>query len=236
MFDPNGWVHWLLSPISGASHHEIAPWAYWHARMMVTGWGVLLPLGMIVARFFKIVRLSDWPATLDRKFWWHAHLGLQIGGILVMTVGLVLAYGRGEEASDLARLHHIFGWTVVLMVWTQVLGGMLRGKNGGPTGVTLRGDHYDMTPRRVAFEYLHKFGGWATLPLVVATTAIGLVMVDAPRWMPVLIGIWWIALVFAFARFQRQGRCIDTYQAIWGPETSHPGNARPPIGWRVMRR
>ncbi|RIY01066.1 cytochrome B [Aureimonas flava] len=203
---------------------------------MVMGWGVLLPLGMIVARFFKIVRASDWPATLDRKFWWHAHLTFQIAGIGVMTLGLLLAYGRGEGASELARLHHLVGWTVVLMGWSQVLGGLLRGTKGGPTGTTIRGDHYDMTLRRVVFEYLHKFGGWATLPLVVVTTTIGLVMVDAPRWMPLLIGGWWGGLALAFVLLQRQGCCIDTYQAIWGPEPVHPGNARMPIGWRVTRR
>jgi hypothetical protein len=39
----------------------------------------------------------------------------------------------------------------------------------------------------------------------------------------------------AFARWQRAGRCIDTYQAIWGPDPAHPGNRRPPVGWGVRR-
>ena len=33
----------------------------------------------------------------------------------------------------------------------QVLGGYLRGSKGGPTDHRLRGDHYDMTARRVWF-------------------------------------------------------------------------------------
>ena len=36
-------------------------------------------------------------------------------------------------------------------------------------------------------------------------------------------------------RLQRQGRCIDTYQAIWGPDPRHPGNRLKPVGWGVRR-
>jgi hypothetical protein len=69
----------------------------------------------------------------------------------------------------------------------------------------------------------------------VAVVVAGLVLADAPRWMALLLGAWWLALVLAFAALQRAGRCVDTYQAIWGPDPKHPGNRLRPIGWGVRR-
>ena len=58
-------VQWLATPLSGAAHHALKPWLYWHARSMVLGWSVLLPLGILIARFFKIIPGQDWPRVLD---------------------------------------------------------------------------------------------------------------------------------------------------------------------------
>lgn len=43
---------------------------------MVVAWGVLLPLGILIARFFKVTPRQRWPAELDNKFWWYSHLTL----------------------------------------------------------------------------------------------------------------------------------------------------------------
>ena len=227
---------WLAQGLSGSEHSAPSAWAYWHARLMVVGWSVLIPLGMVIARFFKVWPGQRWPEVLDNPRWWRSHVYLQCLGVAVMTVGLLVAYGRGGEGSSLAVWHQRAGWALVCVGWMQVAAGVLRGSKGGPGDARLRGDHYDMTRRRVAFEYLHKFLGWAALPVVVGTTAAGLVMLDAPRWMAVVIGGWWATLAVAFAVLQASGRCIDTYQAIWGSDPEHPGNARKPIGWRVARR
>ena len=58
-------LEWLLAPLSGAATHSLAPWAYWHARLMVLGWAVLLPVGVLVARFYKVTPQQDWPRELD---------------------------------------------------------------------------------------------------------------------------------------------------------------------------
>ena len=228
-------VEWLFTPLSGALTHEIAPWAYWHARCMVAGWGVLLPLGVLLARFYKVTPQQDWPRVLDHKFWWHGHRALQWTGVTLVTVGLVLVWQQGDAATTIARWHAWGGWAVVAAAWLQIAGGFARGSKGGPTDGQMRGDHYDMTPWRLSFERVHKGLGWLALLASVAIIALGLVAADAPRWMALLLGLWWSALAVAFVRLQRQGRCIDTYQAIWGPDARHPGNQRQPIGWGVRR-
>jgi hypothetical protein len=228
-------LEWLHSPLSGAGTHDIAPWAAWHARCMVLGWAVLLPLGALAARFFKVTPQQDWPRQLDNRAWWHAHRGLQWGGVLAMSVGAWLAWNQGAGASNAARWHAWAGWGLVTAGWAQASASVLRGSKGGPGEPSLRGDHYDMTRWRLGFERLHKGLGWLALVGAIAVVVLGLVLADAPRWMLLILCVWWLALGYAFTALQRRGRCIDTYQAIWGPGLQHPGNHRPPTGWGVRR-
>ena len=226
-------IEWLLTPLSGAPGHAIAPWAAWHGRLMVLSWSFLLPLGMLAARYFKVAPGQDWPRVLDNKLWWRTHLWAQSAGVAAMTLGLLIAFENASGAGGAAAIHRLCGWIAVVIGWVQVAAALVRGHKGGPTEPTLRGDHYDMTPRRVAFERAHKSLGWIAVPFAIAATCLGLVLVDAPRWMPAALALWWIALIGLGVALQRSGRCVDTYQAIWGPDPSLPGNRRKPIGWGI---
>ena len=234
-------VHWLLTPISGAHAHAIAGWAAWHGRIMVLAWNVALPAGMLVARFGKVPRRDRWPASLDHPVWWRLHVCLQTAGVLLMSGAVFLAVRHAQGVGLRVRIHHLFGWSVAAAGWIQASAGALRGSKGGPAnGATgddrhKPGDHYDMTARRIAFERLHKSLGWLVLPLVWLATAYGLMLADAPRWMPAVLVVWWSCLLTLFVALQRRGLCIDTYQAIWGDDAGHPGNRRRPIGWGVVR-
>lgn len=231
-----GWPgEWLSLPLSGTAGHHLVPWIAWHGRLMVLSWGLLLPLGILIARFFKVLPWQAWPAALDCKTWWRAHLWLQGSGVAVMSAGVLLILGHSGMPGQLARWHHLGGWTLVGGAALQVFGGLLRGSKGGPTGARMRGDHYDMSVRRVVFEWLHKGIGWSSLPIAMATIGVGLALADAPRWMPLLLGAWWLMLAALALALQQAGLCIDTYQAIWGPDPRHPGNRRQPIGWGITR-
>lgn len=229
-------VAWLMAPLSGAASHHVDPWLAWHARTMVLAWGVLLPLGALAARYFKVTPQQDWPHVLDRKAWWHAHRGLQWSGVLLMTAGVMLAWNQSSGATPMAIWHARGGWLLLGLGWFQIVASWLRGSKGGPTDRQMRGDHYDMTARRVWFERLHKGVGWSAVLGAMGVIAVGLVVADAPRWMPISLVLWWSALAAAAFHWQREGRCIDTYQAIWGPSPQHPGNRARPLGWGVHRR
>jgi hypothetical protein len=210
--------------------------AAWHGRLMVLAWAVLLPWGVIVARFFKITSRQKWPTELDNKVWWHAHQMLQYTAGLLLVIALVLIWRPLHAGSP---VHAWLGWIVIAACGVQFVGAWLRGSKGGPTDPrpdgSLAGDHYDMTPRRRLFERLHKSVGYLALALSVAAIVSGLWLVNAPRWMVVLLGVWWLVLIGVWSRLQARGKAIDTYQAIWGPDPVHPGNAIPPIGWGVRR-
>jgi len=236
---------WLLTPISGSSEHSIAPSVAWHGRLMVLAMGLLMPPVIIVARFFKVTPGQDWPRRLDNPFWFltHRRWGHVIGLIVAAGLGFILvAYGWRPPLSN---LHAAAGWLVIVLVFVQVVGSWLRGTHGGPIDPLTRkprppeqwpGDHYCMTPRRIVFEYSHKSAGY----LLVATTLVaipsGLFAADAPRWMPIAMGLWWLVMLGIFVSLQRAGRCLDTYQAIWGLDAELPGNRRPPIGFGIVRR
>jgi hypothetical protein len=204
-----------LAPIGGAASHDIAPLVAWHARLMVLAWSVLIPLGVLVARFYKVTRRQDFPAQLDNPFWWHAHRGLQYTGVLLALVALGFVFDLKKWS-----VHAVCGYALLVLGLLQVLGAQWRGTKGGPTdvakGLPLRGDHFDMTRRRRVFEWWHKRLGYAALALVVATTVLGLALADAPRWMCLVIGLWWMLLLAAFIHLQGRGRAVDTYTAIWG--------------------
>lgn len=220
---------WLTAGLSGEVHVAPDPWVYWHARLMVAGWSVVLPLGILIARYFKVTSRQNWPEELDNKFWWRMHVRLQSTGIVLMSVGALCVLNRGSGGGGLVRLHGLMGWGLVAVGWLQIVGGVLRGSKGGPTTAVLRGDHFDMTRRRLVFERIHKGLGWLALPCVVVATAAGLVVVDAPRWMVLMLAGWWLALVAAFLVLHRSGRWVDTYHAIWGLDPTLPGNRHRPV-------
>ena len=228
-------MDWIMASLSGSTTHTLAPWAAWHARCMVLSWGILLPLGVLAARFFKVIPGQNWPQVLDHKAWWYAHRALQWSGVGIMLVGMWLGWGHRGSAGQLAQFHTVVGWSVCAIGIFQIVGGLARGSKGGPTDTSMRGDHYDMTPWRLNFERLHKGLGWLAVMAGVAVIASGLQLADAPRWMAVVLALWWLALLMLFVWLQLNGRCIDTYQAIWGPDSRHPGNQRKPIGWGIRR-
>lgn len=231
-------VDWFMLPIDPARGHSVEGLVAWHGRLMVLAWGVLVPIGVIVARFFKITPRQHWPLHVDNQAWWIAHRVCQYvaAATTVVALGFILAELGSPMASG---LHALFGWTVVALLCIQLLGGWFRGTKGGPTHPapdgTLRGDHYDMTRRRRIFERLHKGAGYLVLLVSACAIGTGLWRVNAPRGFWLLIGSWWVLCAIIFAVLQRRGFAIDTYQAIWGPDRAHPGNTIAPIGWGIRR-
>lgn len=229
-------LDWLLLPIDATRAHVLTQEAAWHGRLMVLGWGVLCPLGVLVARFGKIWPGQDWPRELDRKTWWHAHLVLQYCGSLSVLIAVLLI---SRAPAGLNGSHAMFGWTLVAFTTVQVLSGLLRGSKGGPTAPhpdgSLHGDHYVMTPRRRLFEYSHKLVGSLALLVAVVALGTGLWTANAPRWMWLAVTTWWVTLAVAAIVLQKRGLAVDTYQAIWGADHRHPGNTMQPIGLGIRR-
>lgn len=227
---------WFLSPIDAARPHEVGFAISWHARSMVLGWGVVAPLAVFVARFFKVLPKQDWPHQLDSQVWWRSHWMGQalVLGLSIMGLVLVMPPNFAEMS-----LHRSLGYAVLIGAVAQIALGLMRGTKGGPTAPapdgSLRGDHYDMTPWRRLFETAHKALGYGLLLLAVVAIIVGLWEANGPRWMWLTLGLWWTALLCLFVTLQKRGMAVDTYQAIWGADMAHPGNQGPAPKWGMRR-
>lgn len=227
-----------MAPIDAARVHDVDALVAWHARLMTLAWGILIPCGILAARFLKLWPGQKWPERLDHPGWWHLHRAFQYLAGLLTLIALALILNRSGR-SPASTTHALIGWSVIAIAAVQFGSAWLRGSKGGPTAPasdgTWRGDHYDMTPRRIAFEYIHKSGGYLAAALAATAIVSGLWRANAPHWMWLVITGWWLICIGAFIILQRRGLAFDTYQAHWGAGSIHPGNRRKPIGLGIRR-
>ncbi len=220
---------WLFTPIDPTRPHNIGLLLSWHGRTMVLAWCVALPIGILIARFFKVTPKQNFPTELDNRFWWVSHLRLQYAGAVLSIIGFFLILFAPRQI-DQAGPHKFLGWILLSCLALQFVNAWLRGSKGGPTAPTpdgtWRGDHYDMTTRRRLFEFIHKTLGYVMLVIATAVVAMGMWQANAPNWMWLAIGSWWVVLFAAMITLQWRGKYIATYQAIWGLDPTHPGNRK----------
>ena len=196
-----------------------------HGLLMAAAWLVLLPAGVLVARFFKVTGSQDWPRELDNQFWWHGHRALNYAGIVLATAGVLLMAWL-LDGFALVSWHGRLGLLTMVLAWLQIASAWLRGSKGGPTDTgsdpadadTWRGDHFDMTRRRRLFESWHKSIGYLALLLAVPAAWLGLRQIGAGYWLQTVPWLAMLLFLVLFRRFTRQGRRVDTYEAIWGPQ------------------
>ncbi len=222
-------LNWLLSPVDPSRVHEVGALVSWHARSMVLAWGVLVPVGIVAARYFKVTPKQPWPEQLDSHAWWITHRVAQYTALALMVLGLGLILSLPQETGSVTPylwVHRLMGWSALAMALHQLLSGVFRGSKGGPTDPAgqMRGDHYDMTPRRLLFERLHKTIGHLALALAVIAILTGLWQANAPYGLWILILGWWGGLAGFLVLIAPRLRRVPTYQAIWGPSPEHPGN------------
>jgi len=195
-----------------------------HGGLMLLAWAVLFPLGVIVARYVKVTGDQDFPRVVENLFWFNWHRALQYAGAavaLAAAIAIVAATGLRAHSA-----HAWLGRATLLLLLVQVLMPQLRGSKGGPTDVTPRGDHYDMTRRRRIFEAAHKLIGVVALLAAAATIATGLDIAAAPAPLPVATGALIAGLLAVAAWLELSGHHVDNYIALWGTDPSHPGNRR----------
>lgn len=185
-----------------------------HAGLMLTAWCLCIPFGVLIARYFKVTRQQDFPAQLDNNYWWNWHRGLQYIGVALSTLGfgaMVALNGFGLET-----LHSKIGIVIVILGWCQLLSAWVRGSKGGPTDTQMRGDHFDMTPRRYAFEIFHKSSGWMAVLGAIAAAVTGIELGGLSVYWHVGLAVLTLGYLLGARHFHAQHRHVSTYLAIWG--------------------
>ena len=123
------------------------------------GWGFLLPLGAIFARFFK---------HRPNGLWFSIHRPLQMVGLLVATVGWIIAITNFKvfgAPGFTSYTHGVMGMLTMSLGFLQPINAFLRPHPPS--------DGEAKTTGRQVWEILHKSVGWITLALAVCTIGLG---------------------------------------------------------------
>ncbi len=204
-----------------------------HGILMMIAWLILVPAGIVVARYFKVSPSQNYPEELDNPFWFYTHVYLQSTGVAIACIGLAMAW-CGIGTVDTHDNHARMGWIVMTLGFLQIVSSLLRGTKGGPTGghaepdrpETWHGDHYNMTLRRRLFEVWHKAAGYISVALAVPTAMLGLARAGFDGIVYVLPALLGLSFFGLWTYLQHWHRRVPTYQSIWGPDARHPGNRK----------
>lgn len=80
-----------------------------HAVAMAVAWGIMLPTGVIIARFCKLRE----PRTGPKAFWFHNHKRLQYTGVTLACIGFALALYLKRSGPHFSNLHSQLGLAVM---------------------------------------------------------------------------------------------------------------------------
>jgi hypothetical protein len=82
-----------------------------HGLLGMMGWGVLMPIGMITARYFR---------QLD-PCWFYTHMAIQVSGFAIGIAGVVLGFRLNQDGLKNVDVHKALGIAILAMASLQVL-------------------------------------------------------------------------------------------------------------------
>ena len=143
---------------------KFQPWIVAHGTLMLASWGLLLPAGIIIARLAK--------HKMPEGIWFKCHKILQISGVMIASVGWVVALVQFDVFSagvkdNVSYVHGLLGSIVMILGIIQPVNAVVR-PHAPP-------DKSSPKPlRRIVWEYIHKGSGYTALALSIITIAIGI--------------------------------------------------------------
>lgn len=154
-----------------------------HAGLMFAAWGVLLPLGVMAARFLK----GDAKLTLKwlgtGPLWFMVHKLMQPLGLIVALAGfIVILLYIPSHFGHAARSHTIPAIIALVL-------GLLQ-----PVNAFFRPHPQPPTRKRVLWEHLHKWSGRIACLLAIVAQGVGLFVIQASL---VFVVLWcfWICIL-----------------------------------------
>ena len=96
----------VASSAGGASSFDKKKW---HGATAGLGWGVLMPIGIALARYFK----------RHDPFWFYAHISVQGVGFVLGTAGVVAGFKLDDDEPG-ADSHQALGITILVCGCLQV--------------------------------------------------------------------------------------------------------------------
>jgi len=130
-----------------------------HGSLMLASWGFLLPLGAMIAKFFK---------HRPNGSWYNIHRTCQVVGLIFAVIGWIIALRNFDVFADIGYnnyRHGVCGMATMVLGLLQPLNALIR------PHAPLEGE--TRTTTRFIWEIIHKGFGYSTLLLAVATIILG---------------------------------------------------------------
>ncbi|RLN25667.1 hypothetical protein C2845_PM07G31290 [Panicum miliaceum] len=154
----------------------------WHGAMAGLGWGVLMPVGVALARYFK----------RHDPFWFYAHISVQGVGFVLGTAGVVVGFKLNDDVPG-ADSHQALGIAVLVFGCLQVLAFLARPGKGSKV--------------RRYWNWYHHYVGRAAVACAVANVFVGLSVAHeaaaAGAFYGVFLAVWVLASVVLEVRLWR---------------------------------
>ncbi|XP_058114116.1 cytochrome b561, DM13 and DOMON domain-containing protein At5g54830-like isoform X2 [Magnolia sinica] len=134
-------VRVLLMRGSAEAEEDLRPVLAVHGFMMFVAWGILLPGGILAARYLK---------HLKGDGWYQIHVYLQYSGLAIILLGILFAAAE-LRGFFISSVHVKFGVIAIILAYMQPVNAFLRPKK------LVNGD--EISSRRVLWEYSHVIVG-----------------------------------------------------------------------------
>ncbi|VFQ60710.1 unnamed protein product [Cuscuta campestris] len=150
-------VHVLLMRGSAEAEEDLRPVLAVHGFMMFLAWGILLPGGILAARYLK---------HLKGDGWFQIHVYLQYSGLAIVFLGFLFAVAelRGFYFSS---LHVKFGLLAITLVIAQPANAYFRPKKPSSPGE-------EGSSKRLLWEYVHVLTGRCAIIVGIAALITGM--------------------------------------------------------------
>jgi hypothetical protein len=168
-----------------------------HAILMFIAWGILLPFGMLWARYTR---------SRDNDIWFKVHRPCQYTGFVISTAGIILAYVMVGTNQFRVLAHSVIGTIIFIGSVLQVIGAFFRPHKEKDRPVT---------NARKIFELSHHWNGRILVCLSVAQIILGIYAIGYDEtytwllWLYVAVA----ASVFLFVVIVESLNCMNP---MWG--------------------
>lgn len=149
-------VRVLLMHGSAEAVEDLRPVLAVHGFMMFLAWGILLPGGILAARYLKHVKGDGW---------YKLHVYLQYSGLAIILLGFLFAVAE-LQGLYLASLHVKFGMAAIFLACIQPVNAYFRPKKPA--------NGEEVTPKRLVWEYLHVIVGRCAIVVGIAALFSGM--------------------------------------------------------------
>ncbi|XP_010322736.1 cytochrome b561, DM13 and DOMON domain-containing protein At5g54830 [Solanum lycopersicum] len=146
----------LLMRGSAEAEEDLRPVLAVHGFMMFLAWGILLPGGILAARYLKHIKGDGW---------FQIHVYLQYSGLSIVFLGFLFAVAELRGLS-FSSLHVKFGMLAIVLAIAQPINAYLRPKKPGA------GE--EVSSNRRVWEYIHVIVGRGAIVVGIAALITGM--------------------------------------------------------------